>query len=121
MNRRHFVKLSATATATLLFSRLTSLAEGLMPIMNAPDEVWAQSGKEWFRLKSSNGSIYTYNNIQVTLKQNGDALSVFAQSPRMQLNAVRLKWKHEMSPLTKCLGDHWERSYGDLAWKTPDA
>src|ERR1700737_3641283 len=116
MNRRHFVKLSATAAVTLLFSRLTSLADGLVPIMNAPDEVWAQSGKEWFRLKSSNGSIYTYNDIQVTLKQNGDALSVFVQSPVVQLNAVRLKWKHDIAPSAKVLGDHWERSYGDLAW-----
>ncbi|MDB5134460.1 MAG: alpha-galactosidase [Mucilaginibacter sp.] len=121
MDRRHFVKLSAITTSTLLFSRLTSLAEGNILVMNAPDEVWAQSGKEWFRLKPSSSSAYTYNTIQVNLKQNINALSVYVHSPGVELNAVRLKWKHDTATATKVLGDHWERSYGDLAWKAPDA
>ncbi len=120
MNRRHFVKISAATGAALLISRITSLAEGAIPVMNLPDEVWAQSGKDWFQLKLANG-LYTYKQIEVTLKQNGDALSVYVQSPGLELNAVRLKWKHEMAASTKVLGDQWERSYGDLAWKAPDA
>ena len=121
MNRRHFVKLSAAATATIVFSRLTSLAEGSLSIINSPDEVWARSGKEWLQLKSSSGSSYTYNHIQISLKKNGNALSVHLQSPGVELNAVRLKWKHNLVSSTKCLGDHWERSYGDLSWRTHDA
>ncbi len=121
MHRRHFIKLSAGTAAALLFSRITSLAQGNVPIMNAPDEVRAQSDGKWFQLKSSNGSIYTYNNIQVALKHNTGMVSVFVQSPGTSLNAVRLKWKHKLAPATKILGDHWERSYGDLAWRTPDA
>ena len=121
MNRRHFVKLSAAATATIVFSRLTSLAEGSLSIINSPNEVWARSGKEWLQLKSSSGSSYTYNHIQISLKKNGNALSVHLQSPGVELNAVRLKWKHNLVSSTKCLGDHWERSYGDLSWRTHDA
>jgi alpha-galactosidase len=58
MNRRHFVKISAATTVGILFNRITSLAEGFAPVMNLPDEVWAQSGKDWIQLKSS-GSAYT--------------------------------------------------------------
>jgi alpha-galactosidase len=120
MNRRHFVKISAATTTALLFSRITSLAEDAVPVMNLPDEVRAKSGNDWFQLKP-NGSVYIYKHIEVSLKQNGDALSVFVQSPGAELNAVQLKWKHETAASTKVLGDHWERSYGDLAWKSPDA
>jgi alpha-galactosidase len=120
MNRRHFVKISAATSAALLFSRITSLAEGSVPVMNLPDEVWAKSGNDWFRLKPE-GSVYTYKDIEVSLKQNDGALGVYVQSPGVELNAVRLKWKHETAASTKVLGDHWERSYGDLAWKSPDA
>lgn len=120
MNRRHFVKISSATSLALLFASITSLAEDSAAVMNLPDEVWAQSGKNWFRLKLS-GSAYTYKDIEVSMKQNGDALSVFVQSPGVELNAVRLKWKHDTAASTKVLGDHWERSYGDLAWKAPDA
>jgi alpha-galactosidase len=119
MNRRHFVKISAATSAALLFSRITSLADGANSVINLPDQVWAESGKDWFELKLSNG-LYTYKQVEVTLKQNGDTLSVFVQSPGAELNAVRLKWKHETVAATKVLGDKWERSYGDLAWKAPD-
>ena len=121
MNRRHFVKISAATTTAVLFSRITSLASGSVPVMNLPDEVWAKSGADWFQLKHSNSTAYIYKHIEVSLKQNGDALSVYVQSPGVQLNTVRLKWKHETAQSAGVLGDHWERSYGDLAWKNQDA
>ena len=86
--------------------------------MNAPDEVWAQSGTDWVKLNPSNGSHYSYKEINVSLKTNGNALGVFVSSPKQELNAIRLKWKHNTAASAKFLGDHWERSYGDLQWKT---
>jgi len=121
MQRRHFLKLSAATTAAVLFSRITHATSTQTTAINAPDEVWAQSGDEWFQLKGTNGTSFTYKDISVSFKNTGNAKSVFVSSPTQQLNAVRLKWKHQLSPNSKFLGDHWERSYGDLQWKTnPD-
>lgn len=121
MKRRHFLQLSTTATVGLLFSRLTSLAAGNSAVLNIPDEVWAKSGEQWFELKHLLASQYSYGSILVDLKQINSQLGVDVSSPALQLNAIRLKWKHNLTIGTKILGDHWERSYGDLAWKTPDA
>ncbi|SDD82641.1 alpha-galactosidase [Mucilaginibacter pineti] len=121
MQRRHFLKLSATTTAAVLFSRLTYATSTHSTAINAPDEVWAQSGDEWFKLKGSNGSSFVYKDISVVIKTNGNAKGVYVMSPTQQLNAVRIKWKHNTSPQAKFLGDHWERSYGDLQWKTDTA
>jgi alpha-galactosidase len=118
MQRRHFIKISATTAAAMLFSRLTYSASNGAAIMNAPDEVWAQSGTDWVKLTASGGSHYSYKDISVNLKTNGNALGVYASSPKQELNAVRLKWKHNTPASAKFLGDHWERSYGDLQWKT---
>jgi alpha-galactosidase len=118
MQRRHFLKLSATTSAALLFSRLTHAASNGTSMINSPEEVWAQSGTEWVKLAATNGSHYTYKEISVTLKTNGNALGVYATSPKQELNAIRLKWKHNTPTSAKFLGDHWERSYGDLQWKT---
>ncbi|WP_413667356.1 hypothetical protein ACEN9X_23050 [Mucilaginibacter sp. Mucisp86] len=118
MQRRHFIKLSAATSAAMLFSKLTYSASNGAAIMNAPDEVWAQSGADWVKLTASNGSHYTYKDISASLKTNGNGLGVYISSPKQELNAVRLKWKHNTSASAKFLGDHWERSYGDLQWKT---
>jgi alpha-galactosidase len=121
MQRRHFLKLSSAATAAVLFSRITHATSTQTTAINAPDEVWAQSDDEWFQLKGSNGTSFIYKDISVSFKSTGNAKSVLVSSPTQQLNAVRLKWKHHLSPNSKFLGDHWERSYGDLQWKTnPD-
>lgn len=118
MQRRHFLTLSATTAAAVLFSRLTYATLAQTHIMNAPDEVWVQSGDEWFKLKGSNESLFSHKDIQVTVKAGGNSRGVYVASPTQQLNAVRLKWKHGVPSTAISLGDHWERSYGDLQWKT---
>ena len=118
MQRRHFIKLSATTAVAVLAGRLTHATSTATTSLNTPDEVWVQSGEEWFKLHATNGSRFTYKDIEVTVKTNGNAKGVYAKSPAQQLNAVRLQWKYNMPSPAKFSGDHWERSYGDLQWKT---
>jgi len=121
MQRRKFIKLSTGTSASLLFSRFSYAIPNQTRLIAAPDEVWVQSGEEWFKLKTRNGTKFNLKNIEFTLKPNADSVAVYITSPGQQLNAVRLKWKHNISPAAKFLGDHWERSYGDLQWKTKTA
>lgn len=86
-----------------------------------PDEVWVQSGADWFKLTSSNQSTYTYKDVIVTLQHAGSVLSVAVQCPTLPLNNIRLDWKHAITTSTSCLVDHWERTYGDVGWLTPAA
>jgi len=120
MNRRHFVKLSATTSAAILFSRITSAAES-GHLINMPVSVWAQAGSEWFKLQSKGHLLYAHKDIEVSLKVNGNALGVYVQSPVLALTGIRLKWNYQVNQHAKALGDSWERTYGDAAWKSPDA
>ena len=117
MQRRHFVKLSGTTIAALLISRLTH-AEAGNPLINNPDEVWAQADADWFQLKQA-GSSFTFKDVAVSIKTNGNAKGVYIQSPATNLTGVRFKWKHSIASTTQSLGDNWERTYGDEVWKTP--
>ena len=119
MNRRHFLHVSAVTGAGLLFSRLT-YAAGQQSLMNHPDEVWALTGADWVKLSPHNGSSYSYKSIDVTLEQTHNAWAAYVTAPGTPLNAIRLVWKHNINTTNKILGDHWERSYGDLGWKNPD-
>jgi alpha-galactosidase len=118
MQRRQFVKLTATSAAALLLSRLTYASSPFTTLINSPDEVWAQSGSDWYKLTGSNGTKFAYKDIEVTIKSNGNAKGFYVSSPKQQLNAIRIKWAHNTPLNAKFLGDHWERSYGDLQWKS---
>jgi len=119
MQRRHFVKLSATTAAALLFSRIT-YANGSTALINHPDEVWGQAGADWFRLKPSANGAFNYKDVVVSFKTNGNGSGVYIQSPTTMLTGIKLKWKHQTTPTAKTMGDHFERSYGDLAWRGVD-
>ncbi|MDP9047594.1 MAG: hypothetical protein M3N14_05610, partial [Bacteroidota bacterium] len=118
MQRRHFIGLSATGVAGLLFNRVTS-ASGNNALLNIPDEVWGQAGTGWFRLIRTGNASFTYRDVEVTIYPHKNTAGVYVQSPATALAAVRLKWHHHVGPEIRLLSDHWERTYGDMAWKTP--
>jgi alpha-galactosidase len=121
MLRRNFIKLSAASMASVMYSRLTFATGNGTALINQPDEVWAELNEGWVRLASAGGLVYTYKDVQVTLNATGNSQSVNVQSPTTDLLAVSLKWKYQTQKYSKILGDHWERSYADLGWKTPQA
>ncbi|MCQ6956486.1 hypothetical protein [Mucilaginibacter aquariorum] len=121
MLRRNFIKLSATGFATVIYSRLTFAAHIGSSLINHPDEAWAQVGGEWLKLVGKGAAVFTYQDIKIEIKTRGIAQSVYVQSPVTELQAIRFKWKYQTAKYSKILGDHWERTYGDLAWKAPQA
>jgi alpha-galactosidase len=121
MYRRNFVKLSATALAAVLFSRLSYASSPGNSLINHPDEAWAQINDQWFKLRSTSPSTFQYQNVTVEIVTKSNAQAIYLQAPDTLLQAIRISWKYDSSRYSKSLGDHYERSYGDLAWKQPDA
>ena len=57
--------------------------------------------------------------IEVALRgRGGDALAVTVRSPRQELTRIQLRWRLDVPAHLLYLGDHWERAYGDAAWRT---
>ncbi|MGY4537164.1 alpha-galactosidase [Mucilaginibacter sp. UYNi724] len=121
MLRRNFVKLSAAGFAAVMYSRLTFANAIGNSLINNPDEAFAQVNDQWIKLAGKGGSVFTYRDIKVEIKTSGNAQSVHVQAPLSDLQAIRFKWKYQTAKYTKVFGDHWERSYGDLVWRAPDA
>jgi alpha-galactosidase len=48
---------------------------------------------------------------------NIEKAAVYVSSPQKRLLRVRLHWPHTFTKAHRYLGDAWERSYGDLAWR----
>lgn len=121
MYRRNFVKLSATAFASVLFSRLSYAVSPGNSLINQPDEAWAQINDQWFKLRTTSPSTFQHQNVTVEIDTKPNAQAIYLQAPDTALQAVRISWKYDSSSYSQNLGDHYERSYGDLAWKQPDS
>jgi alpha-galactosidase len=119
MFRRHFITISGTAFAAMLFSRISFANSAGDMLINLPDEVWAQLDDQWVKLSQAGPSTFVYQQVQVRVALNPSAQAVYVKSPVADLQGIRFQWKYQSQlRKTKVLGDHWERSYGDLAWKS---
>ncbi|GAB4012712.1 hypothetical protein GCM10028808_29630 [Spirosoma migulaei] len=117
MHRRQFVKLSSTVSVAALSGGLTYASVSQAIALNAPDAIWAQLEDKWISLKRTNGDTFSDQDVVVTVKTNGNASGIYLQSPSQPLKAIRLSWRYSPKPNVQFVGDHFERSYGDLSWK----
>jgi alpha-galactosidase len=89
--------------------------------MNTPDEVWAETGSGWTQLRRDNDGAFSLNGVYVRLRHANNVTAVIIGAAGIKLKSVQLKWRYQVKATTKCLGDHWERIYGNAAWQSPFA
>jgi alpha-galactosidase len=84
-----------------------------------PDAIAVKCNGHWISLQGKDDS-WKAEAVEVTLKLNGDFLSLNISAPGYELEFIQCHWKQNTSASSKSLGDQWERSYGDLSWESPD-
>lgn len=129
MQRRQFLNLFGLSTAALFFNRSLGNAGSEDPILQFPSRVDAFTGDGWVSLSGSNEH-WSFRQLTVHLAHKAgarselahkpDAMSVQVHAPDMAIRQLRLGWDIPSAPASRCLGDRWERSYGDLSWANID-
>lgn len=119
MQRRRFIQLSGFSAASFLFVHINPLTGRPVKTMRYPDAIAARCNGQWISLQGT-AETWKSNDVEVTLKLNADFLSVFISAPGRELEFIQCHWKQNTAATSRVLGDHWERSYGDLAWGPPD-
>lgn len=82
----------------------------------APLKVLVVLDEGEFELQKGANGRYTYRDIWVQLSTAGSTMSIAAGSPTRALHAIRLQWDYPDRPTDRILGDHWERTYGDVGF-----
>jgi alpha-galactosidase len=82
-----------------------------------PDSISVRCSGQWYSLQGTPEN-WTYQDIQVTLQLSGEIISVFINAPKRELEYIKCSWRQVPLSGSKCLADHWERSYGDLGWES---
>jgi alpha-galactosidase len=119
MNRRSFLLTSGVA-AGAGSARGESGAAKLPEILRAPDAVAVYTEKQRVKLKRT-GARWTGEAIEVVTEPRtsaqGGELPVTLAAPHDAILRIGLRWNGPVPEAWRFLGDHWERSYGDLEWR----
>lgn len=85
----------------------------------AAKNVRIETDKGWQTLSPTGSGTWGAGDIEVRIRAiDAQTASIHLQSPTQRPAEVRLEWRQQR-PLesARILGDHWERSYGDLEWR----
>jgi len=121
MHRKNFIRLSGASLGSLLISSHIKAEGKKNHSLKLPDSLSVQTDSGWFSLQSTNQNIWNYKDVAVELKSVADSIAVHVQSPSSPLKTIKLTWKFPISKNAQLLGDHWERTYGDVQWKPVSA
>ena len=114
MNRKHFLYLGGTSLAGLLFVKQVNALTVAHQLVHLPQKVFVKLADGIHELQSSDKQNWTYKDVTVKLQYNHNDLSASVHSPSMALHNVALQWNYAAPSTSILLGDHWERTYGDV-------
>lgn len=116
--RRSFL-LGVTAAAA-------ATTHAAQPIVSAPDPLrrpdsvmaFAEDVSGSIRLTRA-GDKWQGAGIEVAAepRKNGAQVAISVTAPRTRLTRLRFRWHGAFPDGCRFLGDHWERTYGDLEWR----
>jgi alpha-galactosidase len=86
-------------------------------ILRVPDHVRAFAGRSHPISLTRAQSTWQANGVEVAFDSGDKQMPIRVSAPGFELTHVHLRWRVDVASHLRCLGDHWERSYGDLAWR----
>ena len=97
-----------------------ALSSTYLNLLRPPDHVTAYADlQQPLKLDSSSaGEHWRGSGVEVDSIVSAQSVAITVASPQVELRYVHLRWQMTVSTDLLVLGDAWERSYGDLAWRS---
>lgn len=113
-------KLASAATSE--FSGSTSTSDSYFSLLRAPDSVRILTADQTIRLEALRGGLWVCDGASVKTTITSDRQRINLEAAGLEPTWVAVRWQSEITGIRRYLGDHWERSYGDLEWRaeSPD-
>lgn len=109
----------AVASSPLSTVALSAMdtSESFLNILRSPDLVRAfgPSNKE-IPLKKVAHDRWEGDGVEVSVASSPDHSTLSLRSDG-HVSRLQFRWRGNLKSIKRCLGDHWERSYGDLEWR----
>jgi alpha-galactosidase len=85
-----------------------------------PDTISAVLESGTVELQPGADNLWRGGGVTVSIRKQHGGLTVELTAPEIGVKNLLLRWKANLAPEWKYLGDAWERAYGDLEWKPLD-
>ena len=122
-SRRKFLGTGVAAAAAVTQAPLghsTAPPETFIDIIRPPDSVAAYVEGSGRTVLAPSGGRWQAAGVELTadVKDHGGkrTLAIAVSSPGSALERLQVRWLGRFPEGSRFLGDHWERSYGDLEW-----
>ena len=128
VSRRSFLTRTAAAGLIASSDALAAASKAAIPestyieLLRLPDTVAAFSGLDRAIALARSGQQFSSKDVVVGINVTENECAISLTAPTTALTHVRLRWQARVNAELRFLGDHWERSYGDLGWRvmTPE-
>ena len=129
LTRRSFLREGAAAAGGLAVvaaarqtSRAQTRASSFLDLLRRPDGVtvyasFAKTLPAGAIPLQATGDQWRGGQVVVESTVQQDALVLTLAAPSSKIAAVHVRWRAQVTPGLRALGDAWERSYGDLGWR----
>ena len=107
----------AAAATPLASSALTSMsADPFLNLHRSPDVVRAFGPNHAEIALNSAPGRWEAEGVRIQYSADTKG-SVVRLESKGKVSLIQLRWKGDLHAIKRVLGDHWERSYGDLEWR----
>jgi len=86
-------------------------------VLGWPNQVKVYTDSAEFVLTSNDHQKWSKDGIEVIFSKSKDIINVDLSSPSKNIKNIKIKWVMQQIDSSLYMGDHWERSYGDLSWQ----
>jgi alpha-galactosidase len=114
MNRRNFIQLSGVTLGGLLFTDDIFAGSYANQLVQLPEQLFCTLDDGVHQLQPNGNGLWSYQDAWVKLKYVKNALKIECGSHKKTLSNIMLTWKYATKSTAMLMGDHWERTYGDL-------
>jgi len=122
LNRTLAAGIVGAAPALPAASAPTSPSSTYINLLRQPGSVTAFAGLDHPIPLHRSGAEFAGGDVALAFTEQSATLSLRLSAQRTALTHIHLRWPTKVNPALLILGDCWERSYGDLAWRgiTPE-
>jgi len=86
-------------------------------LLRLPDSATAYGGLDHPVVLRRSRQTWQASGVEVDFGIEATQMPIRISAPGIRVTHVHLRWWASVPQHVVCLGDHWERSYGDLAWR----
>ncbi|HEV2272768.1 MAG TPA: hypothetical protein VGR96_01310 [Acidobacteriaceae bacterium] len=129
VTRRSFLERAGAVAAFGLSSAPSSFAKAqatppsssagstFLDLLRVPDQAAAYESLDRPLPLEHSGSEWRGSGVEVSARLAGGEVAITLSAPGVRLKYLHLRWNALVATDLVALGDHWERSYGDLGWR----